>query len=249
MEFIHRISKGSRYNQIYIPREMKDFEVGDIVKVVLLEKKAKLFSSGNFDLGEIKQEIVNKIFKQLRERAFIVGSFLFKKADYRDIDILLISGNEEKVYNLLTEKLELKFHVLAMKEDAFNRLIKICPLTRSMLSYFISNKELELPEQEYDKNHIQFLLMMPEDLLKIDAGSRAFYDSLRRLIAIERFLEEKKLDSQEIEQELEKLLGSLFKVIKENKSISKKQVAEIRKLIKIKLKKINKFMKKWEKQA
>ena len=242
MEFIHKVSKGSRYNQIYVPQSMGEFEVGDTVKVILLEKKARLFSSKNLDLSTFKEEIVAKIFKLLKGRAFIFGSFLFKKADYRDIDILVIGEDEEKAYKILTEKLELKFHVISMKEDAFENLIKTCPLTRSMLSYFVSNKEFNLPKQEYDKKHIQFLLMMPEDLLKINAGSRAFYDSLRRLIAIERFLDGKNLNSSEIEKELEKLLKDLFKVMKENGSIIEKQVDDVRKLIQMKLRIINKLM-------
>ena len=42
-EFIHKISKGSRFNQIYIPKEASNFEVGDIVKVILLGKKQELY--------------------------------------------------------------------------------------------------------------------------------------------------------------------------------------------------------------
>lgn len=249
MEFIHKVSKGSRYNQIYIPQEMKGFEAGDIVRVILVEKKARFFSSKNFKIGEFKKNIVEKIFKLLPERqVFIVGSFLAKKADYRDIDVLLIDGDEERAYKLLTEKIELKFHVLAVKKNAFESLVRICPLTRSMLSYFVSNKEFNLPKAKFDKKHIEFLLMMPQDLLKINAGSRVFYDNLRRLITIERFLKNKNLDSLEIEKELKKLLGLLFINMKNNESINDKDIKKIRNLIKLKLKITNKLIRKWEKE-
>src|SRR3989338_9269341 len=45
-QFEHKISQGSRFNQIYIPKEMEEiFEVGDIVQVRLLKKKEQLHYS------------------------------------------------------------------------------------------------------------------------------------------------------------------------------------------------------------
>ncbi len=248
MEFVHKISKGSRYNQIYVPKEIEGFEAGDTVKVTLLKKKTKIYTSENFKLGEIKKNIIKKILKLLdkyKKQVFIVGSFLFKKADYRDIDVIVIGDiNEEKIYKLLTEKIELKFHVISIKEKSFEKLTKTCPLTRSMLSYFASNKKFNLSKKaEFDKKHLNFLLMLPQDLLKINVESRAFYDSLRRLIAVERFLDKKSLDSLKIEKELKKLLGDLFVNVKNNGVISNNDIVRVRKLIKIKIKKINKLMK------
>jgi len=251
-EFVHKISKGSRYNQIYIPQEAEGFEVGDIVKVILLKKKTHLYSSKNFKIGEFKKNLIERIFKLLPggKRVFIVGSFLFKKADYNDIDVLLIgNAGEEGIYKLLTEKLGLKFHILTIKDNAFENLIKTCPLTRSMLSYFVSNKEFNLPKYDFDINHIKFLLMMPQDLLKIEVNSRVFYDNIRRLIAIERFLEKNSLDSLKIEKEAKKLLGSLFLNTKNNEAINNKDIKKIREIIKLKLKKIDKLIKKWEKEV
>lgn len=253
-EFIHKISKGSRYNQIYIPKEATDFEIGDIVKVMLLEKKIQFYTSKNLKLNDFKKSVVEKIFELLRswdiKQVFVVGSFLFKKADYRDIDVILIgNADEDKIYKSLIEKLGLRFHILTIKDDAFKNLIRICPLTRSMLSYFVSNKEFNLPKYYFDINHIKFLLMMPQDLLKIDVNSRVFYDSIRRLITMERFLEKNSLDSLKIEGEAEKLLGLLFLNVKNNESISNIDIIRIREVIKLKLKKIGKLIKKWEKEA
>ena len=198
-EFIHQISKGSRYNQIYIPKEMEEmFEIGDTIKVILLKKKTFIYYSKNLKLGEFKKNLIKKVFQLLAsfpeiKQVFIVGSFLVKKTDYKDIDILIVYNkkiNEEKIQDFLTEKITLNFHILAIEEKSFNSLVKICPLTRSTLYYFVSNRKFVLPEESiFDKNHINFLLMMPYDLLKINAGSRTFYDNIRRLTTIQRFLD------------------------------------------------------------
>ena len=47
--FIHKISKGSRFNQIYVPLENKEFEPGDLVEVRLLRKKINIHYPGNLE--------------------------------------------------------------------------------------------------------------------------------------------------------------------------------------------------------
>ena len=59
--------------------------------------------------------------------------------------------------------------------------------------------------------------MMPEDLLKITANSRLFYDNIRRLITINQFLENKDLNPVKINVRLKSLLGDyLYSQIKNN---------------------------------
>ncbi|MEK6812631.1 MAG: hypothetical protein AABX86_00785 [Nanoarchaeota archaeon] len=219
MQFVHRISKGSRFNQIYVPASMNEvFEVGDLVEVRLIEKKTKIYTSCNIQLSAFKKKLINQILSILQritgiEQSFIVGSFLTSKTDYNDIDILLISNKdcEKEVYSRLMTKFDLKFHVLVIPEERFQRLIKICPLTRSMLYYFVSHKHFSLPATtEIDKQHLEFLLMMPEDLLEIKANSRAYYDSWRRLLAIERFLKGEAIDNIAIIKDIERSLGKLL---------------------------------------
>ena len=255
IKFIHKVSKGTRFNQIYIPLGMKDrFDAGDIVEVRLLEKKSGLIYSPELKkqvkkLNSFKEELIQKIFGVLADykeikRAFIVGSFLTHKNEYNDIDILIISNkdNEEKINEILLEKFELKFHVMAISEKDFEKLIESCPLTRSMFYYFVSDKEFMLPkETKLNKKHIQFLLMMPEDLLKIKLKPRVFYDSLRRLITIERFLDEDKLNPLEIEKEIKNLIGERNALdIKVSEGLDETLLKKIRKIITSKLNKINK---------
>ncbi|MBS3092419.1 hypothetical protein J4466_03290 [Candidatus Pacearchaeota archaeon] len=259
IKFIHKVSKGSRFNQIYIPSSMEEFfEVGDLVEIRLVNKKIRVYYSKNTKkLGSFKEKLIQNIFSFLikfREinQIFIIGSFLTKKEDYNDIDIIIVSekANEKQIYNDLIKKFELKFHIIILPRDKLNHLLKICPLTRSMFYYFISNMPFEinngdkLNKSEIDKKHIKFLLMMPEDLLKINLNSRVFYDAIRRLITINRFLENKELNPLEIEAELKELMGdSLFNYIKNNEALEDKIVEKLRNIIKNKLDKINKILK------
>ncbi|MEK6857957.1 MAG: hypothetical protein AABX39_05205, partial [Nanoarchaeota archaeon] len=87
-------------------------------------------------------------------------------------------------------------------------------------------------------------LMMPQDLLEIDLNSKVFFDNLRRLTAIERFLENKNLNAEKINQELKELLGErIFKIIKNNELIDDDLKEVLRKHIAQKLNKIKGVLK------
>ncbi len=240
MKFNHRVSKGSKFNQIYIPNAFcNSFEVGDLVEVKLLKKKTQLYYSDNLKhLSKFKENILKSTFSVLNQikdvsQVYVFGSFLTKTVDYRDIDILLVTDNatlEELAFNKLTKELNLKFHIISVNEDKLNHLIKICPLVRSMFYYCISNKEvIRLPQQEIEKNHIMFLLMMPEDILTTNLSSKYFYDSLRRLVTIEQFLKGKGLDPKLINELLENALDkSLIKALMNNELLNKKEISDLR---------------------
>ncbi len=250
ISFEHRVSRGSRFNQIYIPLQMnRVFEAGDLVEVKLISKRVELYYSKNLKkISSFKERLVKEIFSIVKllsgvEQIFFVGSFLTKNEDYKDIDIIIISDVkdiDEKVYSFLTEKFSLKFHILSIPLKRFEELIIICPLTRNMLNYYISDKKLELvKEKRIDKDHLNFLLMMPEDLLKINVTSRAFYDSLRRLITIENFLESKESKTFKIEEELKTLFGDfLFSRMRNNEPLEAIEIKKIRKFMKLKINKI-----------
>lgn len=255
-KFTHRISKGSRFNQIYIPKEFNSsFEVGDLVEIKLLEKKTSLYYSKNLEiLSNFKEKLVKDIFFILSEfegikQIFVVGSFLTNKIDYNDIDVLIISDKnlENKIYNELTENFNLKFHIILIPVKRLDYLERSCPLTRSMLYYFVSNKDFNLPlDIEIDKKHIQFLLMMPEDLLKLNMGSnsRVFYDNLRRLISIEKFLEKKDIDPIKLDKEVSDLIGSdIFILIKNNEKLDEKILLKLKHVISLKLNIIRRLLK------
>jgi predicted nucleotidyltransferase len=232
----------------------KSFGVGDTVEVILLEKKASLHHSKSLDkLSDFKSKLIKDIFSELNKfkkikQAFIVGSFLTQKSEYNDIDILVITEKErldKEIYDSLTEKFELKFHVIAIKEKSLEYLQKSCPLTRSMLYFFVSEKPYSLPkETDLDKDHIRFLLMMPQDLLKLKLSPRIFYDSIRRIITIEKFLEGKEINPIRIEEEIIALIGKpIVQNIRSNEEVPERIIKRLKKIIKTKLDKIGQRLK------
>ncbi len=233
------------------------FEPGSFVKVTLLKKNTLYYSKNLPHVGEFKENLIKKVFQTLgglREikQTFVVGSFLTKNTDYGDVDLLIVCNkkiSEDKISSILADKIGINFHIFAVSDLNFEKLMEMDPLTRSMLYSFASNKPFSISKTiTFDKNHINFLLMMPQDLLKISASSRVFYDSLRRLLSIQRFLENKSLNSLEIEQELKTLLKNLFSLAKNNEPLPPKLVNEIRKIIKLKLGIINNLIVKWERK-
>lgn len=263
--FTKTVSKGSRFNQIYIPKHMENIiEVGDEVEVRLIRKQRELYYSEGLERATpFKEKLMKDAFSLVKTAkgvhfVCIVGSFLSEKIDYNDIDIVVIKdktrdnlGNlEEEIYSRITEKLNLRFHILTIEERRFWHLLKICPLTRSMFSRFVCNKPLAIPHDRLvDKKHIQFLLMMPYDLLEITLSSRAFFDGMRRVITIERFLKNQDLDSAEINKELRGLLNErVYAKIRSNEIIEKDTIADVRKAMKSKLKNIEALLKNGKKE-
>jgi len=252
-KFIHKISKGSRFNQIYIPKEAEsEFEVGDLVEVKLLEKKVQLFYSKNLKkLSNFKETLIKDIFSFLNkfkeiEQIFVFGSFLTREIDYNDIDILIISekSTEDEIYQHLIKRFNLKFHVISVNKKKLEEVLEICPLIRSMLYYFVSDKPYSIKKDtKIDKNHIRFLLMLPQDLLEVDVNSKMFYDALRRLLTIELFLQDKEIDPNKIDEKLTSHLEKpLLEKIRNNKPPIDKDTRKIRSLIKDKLLKIEKLL-------
>lgn len=256
VKFVHKVSRGSKFNQVYIPKENeKEFEPGDIVEVRLLKKDVRIYYSKNLKkLTEFKEKLVKEIFGFLMnykgiEQIFIFGSFLTKKIDYNDIDILILteenSNFEKIVYSDLINMFNLKFHLISFNEERLKNLLEICPLTRSMFYYYVSNKEFKIPKEiKINDKHIKFLLMMPEDLLKVnlDYGIE-YYNVLRKLYAIENFLIGKEIPPDEIDDHLESVIDKRkLDLLKRNEILDKNILGEIKNIIKNKLEKIYRRM-------
>lgn len=254
INFEKKVSKGSRFNQIYIPKEMENrINVGDLVQVKLLKKHTELHYKNQEKLSDFKEYLIKNIFSTLQQfnetkTIFIVGSFLYENI-YNDIDIIIIVDKEgenleKNLENLLTKKFNQKFHILLFSEKKLKTLMEKDPLIRSMFNNYISNKKIELSYKKIiDKKHIKFLLMMPEDLLELEMPSKIFYANLRRLSTIELFLKNKKLDRITILNQIKKEINTkLLNKIEEDKKINNKEINSLRKLIKEKIKNIRKIM-------
>lgn len=258
--FDKKVSKGSKFNQIYIPKNLEGIiEVGDLVEVRLLKKQVQFNYRNQKILSGFKKYLIKNIFSNLQKFKeikiiFIVGSFLYEEI-YNDIDIIIISDTKKKELekstgDLLTKKLNQRFHILVFNERKLKDLIEKDPLTQAMLNSYISNKKIELDyKKTTDKKHINFLLMMPEDLLEIALSSKVFYDNLRRLIVIEQFLKDKDLDRKSIINQIKREINpKLLTKIKNNDELNSGEMERLREIIREKIKNIRKMMKNGQKK-
>ncbi len=254
ISFNKKVSKGGQFNQIYIPKFMEGkIEVGDLVEVKLLKKQIQFNYENQKVLSGFKKYLIKNIFSNLQKFKditiiFVVGSFLYEDI-YNDIDVIIVAETEKKnlernVEDLLRKKLNQRFHILVFNKRELKTLIEKDPLTRAMLNSYVSNKKIEFDyKKTIDENHINFLLMMPEDLLEITLFSRTFYDSLRRLIVIEQFLKDKELDRREILNQIKKDMNpELLTKIKNNAELNSNEIETLRKIMGEKIKKIRKIM-------
>lgn len=260
ISFNKKVSKGSRFNQIYIPKEMeKVIEVGDLVQVRLLEKKTEIYYKNQIKLSDFKEYLIKNIFSNLQvfreiKNIFIVGSFLYDEL-YNDIDLIITTYKKEdnlekNLMRLLTEKFNQKFHILLFDEQKLKILIERDPIINAMFEDYISNIEIDFDyKRVIDKDHIEFLLMMPEDLLEIEMPSKIFYDNLRRLIAIECFLKNQKIGREKISDIMgQELDNKLLDKIKNNETVNNKEIELLRGIIKKKIKLIRRIMKNGKKK-
>jgi len=253
--FEKKVSKGSKFNQIYIPKEMERIvEVGDLVQIKLLEKHKELYYKNQKKLPDFKEYLIKNIFSDLQrfneiKTIFVVGSFLYETI-YNDIDIIIIIDKEKKVSeknieNLLIKTFNQKFHVLLFSEEKLRTLIEKDPLTRIMFNNYVSNKKIDFDyKKKIDEKHIMFLLMMPEDLLELRLPSKIFYNNLRRLITIEEFLKNKNLERQDLLNKIKKEINiKLLDKIKNNEEINNEEIDILRRLIRVKIKNIKSMIK------
>jgi hypothetical protein len=264
ISFKKKVSKGSCYNQIYIPKSFEDkIQVGDLVEVKLIKKQIELHKHGkNLILSDFKLRLIKNVFSELKKYkkinlVFFVGSFLTQIYGYNDIDLVIIlkkqknnKDSKTKIHRNLVQEFNQNFHILILTEKNLIKNYQKCPVTRTMFANFISNKKIIFEKQKkIDINHIKFLLMMPEDLLKIRVNSKVYLDNLKRLVAIERFLKNKELNITAIEKNITNLIEKkLLDLLKNNEQITTLELNRIRKIMKSKIKNISKIIKNGEKK-
>ena len=228
VELISRISKGTRMDQIYIPKErMPGFELGAtvLIKPVLEKAKPKPYYYKASNLEPIKNEIIAEIlnyFEQF-ENAIITGSFLEKGFDFKDIDVLLITdkkiGTDSIKYHFERE-FGISIHITVIGFKSLLKGLSTDPLFQMMLSKFVSKKRAIFKI----KNEINYKLL---DLHLLESkaliGNFDFlpgnekYKLTRNLIAIKLFMEDKKISIDAVNSQIDSYFGEgAIKHIKEN---------------------------------
>lgn len=233
MELIARISKGSKMDQVYIPKNRAGMNTGDYVIILPLEKRTeeKLIFKPYFynlkNMEPIKMQIIERIFSIITKEAnaeniIITGSFLEPGFKFNDIDILII--NEEKINaEALKEKIEnslgIKAHLISLNAKTLLTGISTDPLYTLMLSKCVSKNRLIFKVKRKINYKLLDLHLLKSktlpDNFDILNGDEKYYLTLN-MVSILLFIQNKKLSKENVNKDIEKLLSISIKELKEN---------------------------------
>ena len=219
---IKRISKGARFNQIYLQKnEGAGFEPGKSVVISPLEniisKEPPIFEY-NVKLESLKREIVKLVFKIVDSHGhygniIITGSFLDEGFNFEDIDIIIINSvniEKDEIKNTIERNTGINTHLTLIDSESFNRGIRRDPLFRLMIDRYVSTKRAIFRndrELNYKLLDIHLLknknLIEGYDLFSIKQRKKL----LRDFISIKLFSENKKVTIKSIEKETNMLFG------------------------------------------
>ena len=224
VELVGKVSKGTRMDQIYIPKNRESIPVGSYVVIKPLErekKEVKLFFYNVDKLEPVKVEIIKELIRivdkhSVNENIIITGSFLDRGFRFNDIDILIIGGEIKK--ELLEKKIGIKVHLISITNKALVKGLGTDPLYRIMLSRCISKKRLIYKTKtrvNYKLLDLHLLKSKPltDDFDLLNGNEK--YEMVRNLIAIKRFVNKKGVNKDIVDSEISKLFGSV-KDIKDN---------------------------------
>lgn len=223
VELISKISKGSKMDQVYIPKKRVNFAVGSYVVIKPVEaipkKEIKPFFYNIEYLEPIKLMTIKQIFTILDElvesdNLIIVGSFLERGFKFNDIDILIINEKKidiNKIEEILGNKIGAKFHIISLNNKVLLKGLSTDPLYRDMLSRCISKKRFiykEKPKLNYKLLDLHLLKSKPLiDNFEFLTGDEK-YEMTRNLIAIAQFIDKKEITKEKIDFAIEKNFGA-----------------------------------------
>lgn len=216
VSLIGKISKGSRMDQVYLPKSRPPgFARGDFVEIIPIKKKKISFYNYNTNqLEPLKILIIQELFDYFDkvDNILIVGSFLEKGFSFQDIDVLLIGKiKEDKSWSdYFLKKLGVKLHFIILERNNLRKGLKTDPLFQMMLSKYVSlNREIFTFENEFNYKLLDLHLFKSKlliDNFTVLTGKEK-YDLVRNLIAIILFLEKKKLSRKIVNEKMEQLFG------------------------------------------
>ncbi|AJF62750.1 MAG: hypothetical protein QT11_C0001G0608 [archaeon GW2011_AR20] len=236
MEIVAKVSRGSKMDQIYLPKNRFGFAPGNnvLVRELTHEKQEKLFFYNIKKIEKIKIMIINEIFNLLNKYNFdniiITGSFLEEGFNFNDVDMVLIKDKELRLNDVkdeLKENLGINFHLILIDNKSLLKGISTDPLFQTMLSKHISKKRFIYnvkPEIRYrllDMHLLKSNLLMEHfDVLKLNEK----LDLLRNLISINLFIIKKQIISkEEVYDKIKELFGDNIIEDLKNNLVDKKK--------------------------
>jgi hypothetical protein len=232
MEIIGRISKGTKMDQIYLPKNRTGLSSGQYVLITSLDGKLtekeefKPFFYNIKEIEPLKLNIIKEVFAILNkinpENIIITGSFVEKGFRFNDLDILLVSekdGDLKKIKEQVEAQIGIKTHLIQINHKTIQLGMSTDPLYSLMLSKCVSKKRIIFKTKrviDYKLLDIQLIKSksLPENF-DILNGSEKYYLTFN-IFAISLFLQNKKLTKKLVDSEIEKSFGIKVELIKDN---------------------------------
>lgn len=241
---ICKVSKGTKMDQIYLPKKRIGLSPGNYVIVSPLENPGEQQNKSFFykikDIEPIKLEVIEKTISlvskhvQNRENIIITGSFLENGFNFNDIDILIITNKPPNTGELekdLISEIGIKPHILVLKKEEFIKGLSIDPLYENMLSKFVSEKRIVLDfKREIIPEILDLNLLKSNPLIEnfdILNGSERYYLT-KNMMAIYLFLKNKKISKETINESIKEVIGINPRDIIDNRQIEKEKINKLK---------------------
>ena len=233
MEIISKVSKGSKMDQIYIPKNRPGFTAGNFVVIKPLEAErekpaGKLYFYGVKELEPIKLEIIHEVLRIVDkllsdyENIIVTGSFLEEGFNFNDIDILIVTKykiNQKAITEDIKKKTGVRGHILSLSNKELSNGLETDPLYQMMLSRCAAKKRfLYKTKRRINYKLLDLHLIKSKalpDNFDILSGKEK-YDLIRNAVAICLYLDKKKVSVDSVDREIKKVLGVGIQEIKNN---------------------------------
>ncbi len=259
MVLIGKISRGSRMDQVYIPKErVPGFEVGATVLIQPVVEKAKpaLYYYGIKYLEPVKVAIIEDVFSYLKhaDNVIVAGSFIEEGFDFEDIDVIVVT--EESIDGKSIEShfkiaLGIKAHIIALNFKTLLKGISTDPLFQMLTGKFVSRERVIFKTKNVINYKLLDLHLLKSELLITNfyfLTGREKYKFVRNLFAIILFLDENAISSESVDKEINRCFGkNSIRNIKEN-LVDKSFLAKYKKLYENMFRRIMKGVKNGPKQ-
>ncbi len=245
MEIIGRVSRGSKMDQVYIPKNRIGLSIGNYVSIRPLEEQKhveKLYFYGVKEIEHLKLKIVYDIINSIDklfgsyENLFIIGSFLDKGFNFNDIDLLIVTKdniNLNPIKQSIEKKTGVRVHILTLNTEELNKGLETDPLYQMMLSKCIAKKRfIYKTKQTINYKLLDLHLLKSKSLMNnfdILSGSEK-YNLVRNMTAIYLYLKDKKTSNKLVDEEIKRGFEIDVQKIKQN-IIDKKDFLNKYKLI------------------
>lgn len=223
-EIIARVSKGSRMDQVYLPKNRPSaFNVGDYVVIAPALQKKQItpyyYNTGHIE--PIKAEIIQGILGNAEaENIIISGSFLEKGFNFDDIDIIVLNGKGREIEQYVEGAFGLKAHIMNMDYGTLMAGLNTDPLFQMILSRFAAKDRILLnirPEIKYKllDMHLLKSKLLPEQFEHLNGKEK--YKLTRNMVAIKLFIKGEKATIEKVNRGIEAIFGKgTVKLILEN---------------------------------